>query len=445
MRRLVMVLMGFWTVLFASGCGGGGSTYSGQKTTENSEQTATSSTGTWTTAAKNEFVLRQMREWYLWYDQIPASLNADDYASPEAVLEAARYTARDRWSYIESAQTVTAHLSTGEFTGIGIRTSQDAEARLWINQIFPGSPAKAANIVRGDQILRINGRTIAEINAENSWDTAFGEDAAGTLVTLVIQHQDTTQTSYSLSKSTFIVDAVSTTKVLQQGSVKIAYLVYDTFTSSSRSSLNQAFETFKNAGVTEMVLDLRYNGGGYIDIAAYLASLIRDASDKEIFATLRYNKNHSDSNYSLTYTRLSTDLNLSRVFVITAKGTCSASEMVIQGLKPYVTVVTIGSTTCGKPVGMDLVSFDDQVLAAISFEIANANGEAEYYDGIAPTCPANDDLTNPLGESAESSLATALAFLSQGSCPTTTQRRLPPKILTLWPRKHPDQGDDGMW
>ena len=119
--------------------------------------------------------------------------------------------------------------------------------------------------------------------------------------------------------------------------------------------------------------------------------------------------------------------------------------MVIQGLKPYLTVVTVGSTTCGKPVGMDLVPFDDLVLAAITFRIANVNGETDYFSGLTPSCTATDDLSHELGSTTESSLATALSYIARGRCPATAQRLSPRKILTAQPRRLPDMGWDGMW
>ncbi|MBF8271652.1 MAG: PDZ protein [Magnetococcales bacterium] len=458
-RILAVLAWGFWTILLASGCGGsgsgdgsssrggsGGDSGSVGRSADESFGGASAATGnTWTTVEKNEFVLRRMREWYLWYDRIPSNLDASRYASPEELLEAARFSERDKWSYIISMEELTAHLSTGEFTGIGVRTSQDSDAKLWIRQVFSDSPAAKKGIRRGDRILKINGRTVAEINASKGWDDAFGADAAGVEVTLMIQRDGATEMEFKLVKSTFSLDAVQVSQVMQQGGTKIAYLVYDSFTNASYLSLAKAFATFKDNGVTEIILDLRYNSGGLIDVAAYLASLLRDASDKDIFAIMRYNDRHNTSDNYLSYTRLSTDLNLSRVIVITTSSTCSASEMVIQGLKPYVTVVTVGSTTCGKPVGMDLVPFADQVLAAVSFEIMNANREADYYNGLAPTCSAKDDMAHELGDASESSLATALSYIAKGACSATALRQRPPEPLKLWPRGLPDQGQDGMW
>lgn len=451
---LLVVILGFFLLLFANGCGGGGggggsstSTHSDDNSPTPTSPSNATTTGTDATTEK-QFVLSHMRDWYLWYDQIPSNLDIANLSSAQAVLDAARYKTLDKWSYIETSKAATAQLNTGEFTGIGIRTSQDANANLWINEVFANSPAKTAGITRGDRVVSINGKGIADINAANTWSTAYGDSTNGVQVDLVLAPNGTSTTqAFSLVKSTFIVDAVYTSQVLSQNNTFIGYLVYDAFTSASYASLTTAFNTFKSAGVSEMILDLRYNGGGLVNVAAYLASLMRSASSKDIFAKLQYNRNHSDSNYNLNYSTLSNNLNLSRVFVITSSSTCSASEMVIQGLKPYVTVVPIGTTTCGKPVGMDVVSFSDKVLAAISFSIVNANGEGDYYNGLTPTCTATDDLTRSLGDVAESSLAAALSYMANKTCPATTtaKRQSAGQTLTLWPIGPVDQGRDGLW
>ncbi|MBF0433813.1 MAG: PDZ domain-containing protein [Magnetococcales bacterium] len=451
---LAIFFLGFLLLLFANGCGGGGGgggdsppASSGDNPTPTATSTSSSTTTGTDTTTEKQFVLNRMRDWYLWYDQIPSNLDIASYSSAEAVLEATRYKTRDKWSYIETAKAATAQLNTGEFTGIGIRTSQDASGNLWVNEVFANSPAKAAGVIRGDRIVSINGKSIAEINAAKGWDTAYGASTAGVQVDLVLARSASSETlSLSLVKGTFIVDAVPVNRVLSQNNTFIGYLVYDSFTSASYISLVKAFNTFQAAGVSEMILDLRYNGGGLVDVAAYLASLMRNASSKDVFAKLQYNKNHSSSNYNLNYSTLTNNLNLSQVFFITSSATCSASEMLIQGLKPYVTVVPIGTTTCGKPVGMDVVTFSDKVLAAISFTIVNANGEGDYYNGLTPVCTANDDLTHSLGDVAESSLSTALSYLANKTCPATaTQRQIPGQILTLWPKGSGDQGRDGLW
>lgn len=440
--------LGFLLVFFASGCGGGGGDDSRGSIPEEGGTTSGSSSAlaSGTTLEKNIFVLERLREWYLWYDRIPANLEAGAFASPEAVLDAARYREQDKWSTISSAASVSAQLSRGEFTGVGVRTGQDADARLWINEVFSQSPAEAAGVRRGDRILRINGRTIAEINASAGVEDAFGASLEGVAVDLVLLKKDGTEVTLSLVKRTFIIDSVYFSKVIQQGTKKIAYMVYDSFTGASYVSLARVFGDFYNEGVTEMVLDLRYNSGGLVEVAAFLASFIRDASDRDVFALLQFNNRHADSNYGVYFSRMARDLNLSRVFIITSGSTCSASEMVIQGLKPYMTVVKVGSPTCGKPVGMEMVEFYDQVLMAVNFKILNASGEGDYYGGLAPDCAASDDLSHELGDTAESSLAAALSTLSGGACPVSRSRRsLVTGILSPVPKGLPEMGRDGMW
>jgi len=190
----------------------------------------------------------------------------------------------------------------------------------------------------------------------------------------------------------------------------------------SEAALNEAFAALRAAGATELVLDLRYNGGGLVDIAVHLSSLIGGSRTS---GQVLLNYVHNDRvgpvlNKTTRFTNPEQALNLSRLFVITTRGSASASELVINGLRPYMPVVVIGDTTYGKPVGQYGFTFCDKVLAAVNFSVKNANLEGDYFDGIAPTCAASDDASHPLGDPAEGSFAEALTFIRTGACSANT-------------------------
>jgi hypothetical protein len=197
----------------------------------------------------------------------------------------------------------------------------------------------------------------------------------------------------------------------------------------STAALNEAFEALKSAGVTELVLDLRYNGGGLVDVAVHLASLIGGArTDGQVMLNYVHNDRlAAQYNKTTRFTNPPQALNLQRLVVITTRSSASASELVINSLRPFMPVTVIGDTTYGKPVGQYGLRFCEKILYPVAFSIKNANLEGDFFDGIAADCTAADDYTRQLGDSNEASLAEALTFIRTGACsprPATEARAL---------------------
>jgi C-terminal processing protease CtpA/Prc len=186
--------------------------------------------------------------------------------------------------------------------------------------------------------------------------------------------------------------------------------------------LNDAFAALKTAGANELVLDVRYNGGGLVDVAAHLASLIGGTRTN---GQAMLNYVHNDKigpirDKTTRFTLLENALNLERLFVIATHGTASASELVPNSLRPFMPVIFIGDTTYGKPVGQYGLRFCDKILWPVAFSIKNANFEGDYFDGIAPDCQAADDATHQLGDPEEASFAEALTYIRTGACTPRT-------------------------
>ena len=185
---------------------------------------------------------------------------------------------------------------------------------------------------------------------------------------------------------------------------------------------------FQAAGVSDVVVDLRYNGGGYLYIASELAYMLggtRIASGAT-FEKLIYNDKHQEKNSTIGFPMTSTagqslpTLSLPRVLIITAPGTCSASESVINGLTPFINVIRIGGTTCGKPYGFVQANNCGDAFFAIQFQGVNNVGFGDYTNGFAPTCTVADDFTHPLGDPTEGRLSAALSYSATGSCPASS-------------------------
>ena len=226
-------------------------------------------------------------------------------------------------------------------------------------------------------------------------------------------------------------DPVFLSKVLNVGGENIGYLVYLQFISNYNDELRNVFHTFKLAGINDLILDLRYNPGGSVNTAQIMASMIapqQDVSGDKVFAKYLWNKNvgnqilkdeGADSpNLILKFlsAEMTNNLNLSRVYILTTGNTASASELVINGLKPYMEVVTVGSTTVGKYT--DSVTFHDQAksynwaIQPIVVKLANADDQSDYKNGFEPDYAVQDDYSASLGSLYEDVLAKTISVIT---------------------------------
>jgi hypothetical protein len=199
--------------------------------------------------------------------------------------------------------------------------------------------------------------------------------------------------------------------------VKAGYLSLKDFVPVAEATLANAFTDFHAAGATEIIIDLRYNGGGRVSTSGVLASLLAGGTNGgKVFVQLNFNSKHGSSNSAY---RLSSvpGATFTRAIVITGPRTCSASELVVNSLKPYMDVVTLGGTTCGKPFGFTPVESCGSTFSAVNFESFNALGNGRYYAGIVPSCPMADDFSGELGDAAEKLTAGAVSYLQTGMCP----------------------------
>ncbi len=221
------------------------------------------------------------------------------------------------------------------------------------------------------------------------------------------------------------IPTVSLTSVFEVEGRKVGYLFFRNFVRPSVAALDEAFAALREAGVRELVLDLRYNGGGLVDVAVHLASLIGGSPLRDqVFAESRHNDRNVRRNETLRFTNPAGALALDRLVVIATPDTASASELVINSLRPFMPVVVVGDRTYGKPVGQYGLPFCDKVLAPVAFSMVNADGRGDYFDGLAADCVAGDDLDHDLGAPEEASLAEALRFIATGTCsaPVTATR-----------------------
>ena len=369
-----------------------------------------------TRTSQNLFVRDVLDDYYLWYQELPR-LNPSNYASPEAYLEAARYRPLDEtFSYITSRAANDAFYSDSQFVGVGISTDT-AATELRVLQVFPDSPASEAGFSRGDRIVEINGRSVPDLVASGEIGNAFGANQPGVTVSVAVRPRQGVERTVTLTKRIVTIPTVSLTRTFQVGGRTVGYLLFRNFVEPSYDALDAAFAALREAGATELVIDLRYNGGGLVDVAVHLGGLIGGSlTQGRVFAEFRHNDRKTALNETLRFSQPAQALTLSRVLVITTRSSASASELLINSLRSHLPVVVIGDATYGKPVGQYSFAFCDKVLAPVSFTLVNADGQGDYFGGIAPTCSAADDVEHDLGAADEASLAEAFQFIRIGNC-----------------------------
>lgn len=378
-------------------------------------------------ASQNTWLQAYMKDRYFW-NAVSPSPDPSGFASVNDYFEALLYPGdavipADRWSYITDSASYNRFFGDGMTLGYGVFVNGiEATLPLKMRYVEPLSPAAAAGLKRGDEIVSLNGRSAAEVVAAADF-TVLSPTTEGEVLTLEVRQGGVTRT-VALNAATYalVPVPVSTVFTLPSGS-KAGYLVLKDFVTQAEAPLASVLADFRQQGATELIVDLRYNGGGRVSTANVLASLIAGAAHNgKVFTQLRYNAQHQASNAAFRLANGS-GAAFSRVVVLTGPRTCSASEMLVNGLKPHLQVVTIGASTCGKPFGFNPVESCGSTFSAVNFETVNALGEGGYVDGIAANCSASDDFSGELGEATEKLAAAAQSYLSSGVCPAVSDGR----------------------
>jgi C-terminal processing protease CtpA/Prc len=375
---------------------------------------------------------------YFWYHDLkPADPALFD--SPEAYLEAVRFRPLDNtFSYINAKQADSSFFSDSQFIGLGLSSQLVAADLLRVSQVFPDSPAADAGLLRGDRILEIGGRTIAQLSASGELGGAFGASEIGVEVEVLFRHLDGREQRAKMVKRLVTIPTVSLTRVYELGGRKVGYVVFRNFVQPSFSALAQAFGQLRAEKVDELVLDLRYNGGGLVSVAQYLAGLIGGVrTSGEVFCEFFHNDKNTFRDQVVRFEDQPVSLDFERVTVITTRASASASELVINALRPFVKVTVVGDATYGKPVGQYGFSFCDKVLYPVAFTLRNALGQGDFFAGIPADCPAQDDLEHQFGDPAEASLAEALHVAVERSCSAASARA--PARTHARPLAHPTE------
>ncbi|HTN08169.1 S41 family peptidase [Agriterribacter sp.] len=362
---------------------------------------------------------------YLWYKSLPSDFNARSYADPDAIMKALRpYSIEpgfrdpvDRWSFaIKKAEwnNVSSGISGDFGLGIFFKSAND----LRVSYVEPASPAAAAGIERSWRILSVNNNTT--VNTDDATvsrisTAVFNSSSAS----FTFEKPDGTAIDITLTAATYQDEPIILDTVYNNGGNKTGYFVFNSFlgnVTGIKGRLGNIFNEFSTAGITDMIVDLRYNGGGYVELQNELANyLVPSAGNNGIMLQEKYNDKYSALfDTTINYQKKGA-LNLNRIFFIITKNTASASELLINSLKPYMDVKLIGRPSHGKPVGYFNIGVGNWYIFPVSFRSINKNGEGNYFNGLQPDATVDDGLDKPWGDINESCLASALHYINDGA------------------------------
>ena len=404
---------------------------------------------------QKSWLRNHFQSWYLWAGLTPGP-------APETIATVGDYfqsqlfkgndtLPADRYSGYTSTENFLRYFGEGKTLGFGLavagfEVSGRPNLPLRVRHVDPESPAAAAGLRRGDRIWSLNGHSASEKVSQGDYSDLNAPDE-GTPLTLEYARDGLTRT-VQLRAALYPVKPVPQHQIIEMSATQRAgYVQVQSMLGQATEVLATAFDNFKSTGIEELVLDLRYNGGGYVSVGANLASRAAGApANGKVYAQLNFSAAKSSYNHHYMFENPQDWNGLRRVYVLTGPRTCSASEQVINGLRGAgVEVVTIGATTCGKPVGFTPRSYCGNTYSVVSFASVNALGEGRYYNGFVPTCPADDDLDRPLGDPQERLLQTALAHARNGQCPARPLSLRASEVIVQQPL-HVEPGQwQGMW
>jgi carboxyl-terminal processing protease len=387
-------------------------------------------------AARKQFVLSTSREWYLFPELLPASVDPSQFATAEELLDHLTATAREQgkdryFSYLTTRDEDDSILGEGQYVGFGFRSGGDAVERPFIVDVFEASPAEAVGLRRGDEIIAVDAGSgfvpVSELIADgSSISDAFGPAEIGVQRGLRL-FRDGLEREVTLTKTVVTIDPVPDAFGVQvlplAGTTGVGYLNFRTYVSTARDQLRAAFEYFRSRGVDYFIVDLRYNGGGLVATAELINDLLGGArSRSDVQTRTVHNPSKSARDTTRYFLPESRSVRPVRIAFLTSSATASASEININAMAPWVEVAIVGEDTLGKPVGQlafDLGGCSDR-LRLVSFQTENAAGESDYFDGLASTldyaCAAEDTLDRPMGDPEEGLTAAALDWLGTGRC-----------------------------
>jgi C-terminal processing protease CtpA/Prc len=359
-----------------------------------------------------------MNTYYFWYNLMPVVVKAD-YPDPFTLLDAMEYKTLDRWSFVETYDQYLAQ-NSGSFVGHGISMGLDPSNQVRIAQIYSNSPLYSYGVRRGWIVKRLNGTDLAPIFMSHdgtAYTNLIGASSTSVTNTFLFQTPAGKDSTISSTKASFTLNTVILADTLHLKSGITGHLVFDQFIPPSNQELQNAFTFFNQNNIKDLIVDLRYNGGGDLSVLTNMASYVAGSANfNSPFLTLTFNDKNSIYNKTYSFKSVSSPLSITKLIVITTRGTASASEDFINGLKPIFDVKCIGDTTNGKPVGMVGFRFlSSYMFWPITFSLVNSAGQGGFYKGLVPDKYVPDDVTHDWNDRNEACLKEAIYYLENGN------------------------------
>ncbi|GAO43932.1 S41 family peptidase [Flavihumibacter petaseus] len=365
------------------------------------------------------------KDYYLWYNQIPGDFKSSNYSDPNQLMRGIRqYSTEtgftgpvDRWSF-GILKTEWDDVSSGISGDIGIGVFYHDEDDLRVTYVEPASAAGVAGVQRSWRITKLNGRTdltYSQSTANFIVDAVYG----GNTASITFEKNDGTTVELTLNPTTYQDQPILLDTVYTAGSKKIGYMVLNSFLGDidgMKANFAKTFADFGTAGVTDLVVDLRYNGGGYVTLQEELANYLVPATKSN---TLMYKETFNDKlteyNESANFSKKGT-LEPGHIVFIISQNTASASEALINIMRPQLTVKLVGpSHSTGKPVGYFPIPAGDWYVFPVSLRIVNSLDEGNYFNGFEPDKVTPDGLDHTWGDLDEDCLAAAYSYLTTGN------------------------------
>jgi carboxyl-terminal processing protease len=366
---------------------------------------------------------------YLWYKNLPKAteFKPESFSEPEAVINAVKTYSekgadgknRDKWSFVMDMADWNA-IASGNSKDFGVYYRFAADGNLYVRQVFAKSSAGLQGVERGWKVLSLAGLTPKN---DEVFINQFTKALENNNLEIQFELPSGIKKNIILSETSYNTNTIQAANVFSENGKNIGYFCLTDFLGNDTAAgLESLFSDFRAKNVTELVIDLRYNGGGYVTLAQQLCNLIApSAANGKVMFIYQYNDKLKAYNKSTNF-KTTNKLNISKLVVITSKNSASASELLINSLKPHMDVKIVGTASNGKPVGFPVIPVLNYVVAPVAFKTVNSLGEADYYEGFKPDFPEVDDLTKNFGNPEEKCLKVALEYLKTGKVITNVAR-----------------------
>lgn len=383
-----------------------------------------------------------MNDIYYWYKEVPKGLNPKEFDAIDDYFYA-HLVKKDRWSWMMTGKeflSSEAGISESYGASLGQAIDHYDDYGVRIRFVHPNSPLGEKGVERGWELTHLNGTAVMQLISQDKFDSEYNKTTNHfTFLNNSGDEVSFTASSREIQTRSVLLSEVYSSNEWPSLPHKVGYLHYLSFKAGMINDIDEAMALFKSEGVQDLILDLRYNGGGddraTTTLAGYIAPFEHQGkvlSKKEHNDRYKNLSEDPDNHSKIGVT--SQGLNLPRLFVLTGKGSASASEVIINGLKPYMEVIQIGRTTYGKPNGMYVLSYPENnytsplyIFLPVSFFTVNADGEGDYLDGLVPTHSRADDLYHPFSPE-EELIKAALHYITEGSFPSAA----PTAVAAPW-------------